>query len=211
MNLIEKPTVDSLKLANLSFDHAPAKWESLQDQQRGLAGGGLRVYVPACVDYFQDPAGKIANDSAPYLWLPVSGDFVARAHVRPAFDTTYDAGAIMVRQDAGHWAKLCFESTDFGTKAAVSVVTRLTSDDANGVDLTVESLWLQVARLGDVFAMHYSLDGKSWRMVRLFNLKLSEKVRVGLVAQCPIGPGTSVDFLSFSVEPYALQDIRAGV
>ncbi len=187
LNLIEKPTIESLSLAHLSFDHAPVKWESL------AAGGGASA----------------GNDSAPYLWMPVSGDFVARAHVRPAFDTTYDAGAIMVRQDAGHWAKLCFESTDFGTKAAVSVVTRLTSDDANGVDLTVESLWLQVAR--HVFGMHYSLDGVSWRMVRLFNLKLSEKVRVGLVAQCPIGPGTSVDFLSFSVEPYALQDIRAGV
>jgi hypothetical protein len=209
INLIEKPTIESLSLAHLSFDHAPVKWEALA--AGGGASAGMRVFVPACVDYFQDPAGKIANDSAPYLWMPVNGDFVARAHVRPAFDTTYDAGAIMVRQDAGHWAKLCFESTDFGTKAAVSVVTRLTSDDANGVDLTVESLWLQVARRGDVFGMHYSLDGVSWRMVRLFNLKLSEKVRVGLVAQCPIGPGTTVDFLSFGVEPYTLQDIRAGV
>jgi hypothetical protein len=91
------------------------------------------------------------------------------------------------------------------------VVTRLTSDDANGVDLAVDSIWLQVARRGEVFGMHYSLDGKSWRMVRLFNLKLSDKVRVGLVAQCPVGPGTTVDFLSFGVEPYTLQDIRAGV
>jgi uncharacterized protein len=209
MNLIEKPTIESLQLAHLSFDHAPEKWEPLAGG--GGTSAGMRVFVPARVDYFQDPAGKIVNDSAPYLWLPVTGDFVARAHVRPAFDTTYDAGAIMVRQDAGHWAKLCFESTDFGTKAAVSVVTRLTSDDANGVDLAVGALWLQVARLGDVFGMHYSLDGTSWRMVRLFNLKLSDKVRVGLVAQCPIGPGTTVDFLSFSVDASPLKDFRAGV
>ena len=188
----------------LQWDHQPPKWEILPE-------GGMRVHVPAQVDYFQDPAGKMQNDSAPYLWMEVNGDFVVQAHVRPAFTTTYDAGAIMVRQDATHWAKLCFESTDFGATAAVSVVTQGTSDDANGADLSVGAVWLQVARSGDVFAQHYSLDGKHWRMVRLFRLAAPQTVKVGLVAQCPIGPGTSIDFLSFSVEQRALSNLRAGI
>jgi regulation of enolase protein 1 (concanavalin A-like superfamily) len=142
---------------------------------------------------------------------PASGDFVAQAHVRPAFASTWDAGALMARHDDHHYAKLCFESTDLGTTAAVSVVTNGFSDDANGADLSVPSLWLQIFRAGDVFGMHYALDGKSWRMVRLFRLPVPPAIRIGLVAQCPSGPGATIDFLSFSVEPRTIQKLRAGV
>jgi regulation of enolase protein 1 (concanavalin A-like superfamily) len=189
---------------SLQWEHTPPAWES-------LPGGGLRVHVPARVDYFQDPAGRMTKDDAPYLWLNVAGDFVARAHIRPGFTTTWDAGALMVRSDAQLWAKLCYESTDLGTTAAVSVVTQDKSDDANGADLNLPDLWLQVVRSGNVFSMHYALDGRHWRMVRLFSLPVPPTVRVGLVAQCPAGPGTTIDFLHFSVEPGAVKDMRAGV
>ncbi len=203
MNLLEVSSPADLAACGLSWDHPPLKWEP-------LAEVGIRVHVPPKVDYFQAPAGTHAADNAPYLWLHVAGDFVAQAHVRPTFTTTWDAGAIMVRHDTQHWAKLCFERTDLGTTAAVSVVTREHSDDANGADLDAPDVWLQVFRAGDVFGMHYSLDGKSWRMVRLFRLDLLPAVKVGLVAQCPAGPGTVIDFLSFSVEPRAIQNLRAG-
>lgn len=204
MNLLENLTPETLRERALNWDHAPAKWEA-------LAGGGLRVHVPPKVDYFQDPAGKVIKDDAPYLWMKVSGDFIAQAHVRPTFTTNYDAGAILARQDAQHWAKLCYESTDLGTTAAVSVVTNGTSDDANGVDLTLPDLWLQMCRVGNVFGLHYALDGQRWRMVRLFRLALPREIKVGLVAQCPAGPGTIIDFLHFGLEPRTVKDLRAGV
>jgi hypothetical protein len=199
INLLEKE-----HLSQLDWEHDPAGSEF-------LSGGGLRVFVPGCVDYFQDPAGKIIKDDAPFLYRTITGNFTARAHVRPAFTTTYDAGAIMVRQDALHWAKLCFESTDFGTTAAVSVVTNGSSDDANGVNIQTPDLWLQMIRQGNVFALHYALDGQDWKMVRLFRLELAESVRLGLVAQCPVGPGTQVNFLCFSIDTRPVANIRAGI
>ncbi len=117
----------------------------------------------------------------------------------------------MVRHDELHWAKICFEKTDFGTTAAVSVVTNGVSDDANGADITVPELWLQMARVEDVFGLQYSLDGLHWRMVRLFMLPVPPAVRVGVVAQCPVGQGATIDFLSFSVEQRTVKDLRAGV
>jgi regulation of enolase protein 1 (concanavalin A-like superfamily) len=204
MNLLENPSPQKLTARSLSWDHPPQKWEP-------LPGSGMRVFVPAKVDYFQDPTGVLKKDDAPYLWQSVTGDFVAQAHVRPTFTTTWDAGAIMVRYDAQYWAKLCYESTDLGTTAAVSVVTREISDDANGVDLTVPDLWLQIYRIGDVFGMHYAVDGKNWRMVRLFKLSMPSTIKVGLVAQCPAGPGTMIDFLSFSVESRTIKNMRSGL
>ena len=204
MNLLYEFTQQIPLTTPLTWEHPPVKWEPLPD-------GGMRVQVPAQADYFRDPAGRIVKDDAPYLWRYMQGDFVARAHVRPAHTSTYDAGAIMVRHDALTWAKICYESTDFGTRAAVSVVTREVSDDANGANLDVPDLWLQVCRVGEVFALHYALDGQSWRMVRLFQLPVPRNVQVGLVAQCPVGPGTIVDFLYFSLEQRTVGNIRAGV
>ena len=205
LNLLENLTPEMLKARGLNWAHPPANWEAVE-------GGGLRVVVPARVDYFQDPTGGHIKDDAPYLWLNVTGDFVARAHVRPPTTRSGgDAAALMVRQDARHWAKLCYEYTDLGNLAAVSVVTNGVSDDANGADLSAADVWLQICRVGDVFGLQYTLDGKNWRMVRFFKLAMPNPVQVGLVAQCPGGPGTTIDWLSFSVEPGSVRNLRAGV
>jgi len=203
IDLLKDLTLDTLSASGLAWEHAPVAWEPLPE-------GGIRVTVPAKADYFRDPSGSHVNDNAPFLWKMVTGDFVARGHVRPAFNSTYDSAVLMVRHDAETWAKLCFEKTDFGTTAAVSVVTRGLSDDANGADLVAADLWLQMIRIGNVFGLHYSLDGENWRMVRLFNLDVPAAVRVGLVAQCPVGPGTTIDLLSFSVEERTAKNIRSG-
>jgi hypothetical protein len=201
LNLLE-----DLKKENMSafsWDHEPTEWY-------GSSDGNLRVYAPPKVDYFQDPTGNLTTDSAPFLWLPVENDFVAQVHVSPLFSSIYDAGCLMVRIDSTNWAKICYERTDIGTTAVVSVVTKGVSDDANGVDLTCHDVWLQVARVGKTFAMHYSLDGETWRMVRFFSLQCAGNLKVGIVAQSPIGSGTYVDFIRFSLEKRTLANLRAG-
>ncbi|MCS7059812.1 MAG: DUF1349 domain-containing protein [Anaerolineae bacterium] len=204
MNLLHMVSSNELEARGLIWQNEPAQCLVIPE-------GGLRVVTPAQTDYFQDPLGSHTKDSAPFLWMAVQGDFVAQAYVRPHFAHTWDAGALMVRYDQQHWAKLCYESTDLPSTAIVSVVTHGVSDDANGVDLTVPDVWLQIARVGNVFAMHYSLDRKQWRMVRLFALPVPHTLKVGLVAQCPVGPAATVDFLHFSIEHRAIKHLRAGV
>lgn len=205
-------------LSNLSRrDTTPFSWENEPATWEPTPEGGLRVIAPAGADFFRDPAGVHKVDSAPFLWLPVEGDFVARALVRPTFQSTYDSGCLMVRQDAQRWAKICYERTDFGTEAVVSVVTDGASDDANGVDLTVPAVWLQIARVGQCIGLHYALpEGDTppetgWRMVRYFALDLPRVARVGLVAQCPSGPGTTLVFHHLSVASRTVANLRAGV
>ncbi len=204
MNLLENLTPESLSARGLTWANPPLGWQALPE-------GGLRVTVPAQVDYFRDPAGVHNKDDAPFLWRPVSGDFVAQALVRPNFTTTWDAAALMARFDNAHWAKICFEKTDLGTTAAVSVVTNEVSDDANGANLSVPQLWLQMVRLGTAFGMHYSLDGAKWQMVRVFHLPGPAEVKLGVVAQCPAGPGATIDILHFSIAARSVTNLRAGV
>lgn len=204
MNLLKNLTPENIAASGLQWEHAPERWEPLPE-------GGVCVTAPAKADYFRDPSLSHVNDAAPGLWKSVRGDFVARALVRPTFNSTYDSGVLMVRHDPEHWAKVCFEKTDYGTTAAVSVVTNGLSDDANGADVTVPQLWLQLVRAGSVFALHYALDGVDWRMVRVFRLEVPDEVRVGIVAQCPSGPSTTVDLLHFSIDQRSVKNARKGV
>ena len=201
MNLLQNLQQDGL--GDLQWTN-PTRWEP-------LPGGGMRVLAQARTDFFRNPNGSAPNENGHLLWLPVEGDFVVQAHVRPTFASTYDAGALMVRGDEAHWAKLCYEATDFGSHAVVSVVTDGRSDDANGVNLDLPSVWLQIVRQGNLFAMHSAAEGEEWRMTRYFALDLPPEIAVSMVAQSPVGPGTMIDFLHFSVERRSVGNLRAGV
>lgn len=173
--------------------------------------GTIEIVAPGECDFFVDPATGTAKASAPFYYEKVEGDFTARVLVRPEFRKKYDAGGIFVYDSASKWIKHEFELTDLGHPSAVSVVTDGRSDDANGERLDgVEAVRLQVARRGDFWALHYSLDGRSWRMVRVFHLKMKKAVRVGLEAQSPVGRGCSVLFEGWRIAPGAPKDMRKG-
>lgn len=175
----------------------------------------IAIYAPARTDYFNNPVpenGKLLKpqENAPFYYKEIEGDFVIKVKVRPDFKTTYDAACIMVIKDEKTWAKAAFEKSDFGTTAVVSVVTNYVSDDANGCNVNMDSVWLQVARVGNNFAIHYSLDGEKFDMVRLFTLPVENTVKVGIEAQCPMGEGGYRYFTNLTIERKTITNLRAG-
>ena len=128
----------------------------------------ISIFAPEHTDFFcnsgaEAEEGDAVPDSlcnAPFYYTEVEGDFVLRVKVSHDFKQTYDSCSIMVFKDMTHWAKACFELTDFGTRAMVSVVTKGVSDDANGPNVDADAVWLQMCRKGDAFAFHYALDGE---------------------------------------------------
>lgn len=191
------------------------EWKWLNESRMTEADGELTITAPAKTDWFNNPVpgqgvlpAPVAN--APFFYTEVKGDFVFRAKVRPDHRYTYDACALMVIRDEKMWAKAAFEKTDFGTKAAVCVVTDQVSDDANGCNIDQDEVWLQIVRVGDVFCVHYSLDGERFDMVRLFALPVGESVKVGLEAQSPAGEGGLRYFSNLSLEQRTVRNLRAG-
>ncbi len=151
-----------------------------------------------------------ALTNAPFYYTDIEGDFVMRVKVSHAFTDTYDSASIMVLKDLECWAKACFEYTDFGTHAVVSVVTRGTSDDANGCNLNRNDVWLQLCRVKNDFAFHFSEDGKTFYMMRYFTLPADKVMKVGLLAQSPLGEGGERIYEHLSIEKRTVQNIRAG-
>jgi len=168
-------------------------------------------------DFFRNP-GSVGEDgsnpesskNAPFYYTDVTGDFVVKAKVSHDFKDVYDAASLMVMENTQIWAKVCFEATDFNTRAVVSVVTNKISDDANGCNINSDSVWLQIARVGQTFAFHYSENGEHFYMMRMFFLPVGKTVKVGLVAQAPIGSGGERHFEGFLLKNETVKNIRFG-
>jgi regulation of enolase protein 1 (concanavalin A-like superfamily) len=52
--------------------------------------------------------------NAPFYFFNVDYDFDISVKIKPEFLNFYDAGGILIYQDARHWIKAAFESTDLG-------------------------------------------------------------------------------------------------
>jgi uncharacterized protein len=171
----------------------------------------IEIEAPAKTDFFVNPGDGTVKDDAPFYYEKRKGDFVASVKVRPCFKKRYDAGGLFVYDGAKKWIKLEFEMTDLGYPSVVSVVTDGSSDDCNGERMDDrEEIRLQIARRGDTWALHFSEDGKKWKMARIFRFKMKDEVRVGIEAQSPVGSGCSVEFEKYRIVDFALKDMRKG-
>jgi len=191
------------------------KW--LNESKISCSSDKIAIHATPKSDFFRNPsavgADGITPDSlsnAPYYYQDVAGDFVMKVKVSLDFKDVYDAASIMVMENEQIWAKACFELTDFDTHAVVSVVTNQLSDDANGCNVDSDSVWLQVTRMNQAFAFHYSTDGVNFYMMRVFHLPVSETIKVGLLAQAPIGSGGERVFEGFLLENKTVKNIRVG-
>lgn len=178
----------------------------------------IEIDAPAQSDFFCNN-GAVSEEgitpetlcNAPFYYTEVEGDFVMKVKVAHDFKDTYDSASIMVMIDMQNWAKACFEKTDFGTHAAVSVVTRNgESDDANGCNIDSNSVWLQITRVGNSFAFHFSEDGVTYYMIRFFNLAAGKTIQVGLLAQAPQGNGGIRTYENLTIEKKTVKNIRFG-
>jgi uncharacterized protein len=178
--------------------------------QYDVTEDGIQIYAPAKTDYFVNPIdGKVLAD-APFFYKEVEGDFVLRARVSHDFVSTYDACVLLALDHDKLWAKACFEFTDLCTHSVVTVMTNEKSDDANGVNVDGNEIWLQMSRKDNIFAIHYSYDGKEYKMARICHLPMQNKIKVGLEAQSPTGNGGMRKFADVSLELRSPADIRSG-
>jgi regulation of enolase protein 1 (concanavalin A-like superfamily) len=200
MNLFDGCNAQHLE-NDLAWLNTPQRW-SFDEQW-------LQVEPPKGTDFFR-PFGREARDSACLLYRAVSGDFTAATRVSLIPKGFGDAAAVTVRAGEKLWAKLCLERSPIGELNAVSVVTNPWSDDSNGELVKEPECWLRLTRKGNLFGMHYSLNGSQWRFVRAFGLEMPQEVLVGVHAQAPFEAGCEALFYSFDLLDHGIEDFRSG-
>jgi uncharacterized protein len=186
---------------NLKWLNEPSEWKA--------DDGGLTIVPRSPSDFFRPYHGE-PRDNACLLYKKITGDFTAIAQTTADLAGFGDAAALVVRAGESQWAKLCLERSPIGDLSLVSVVTNPWSDDSNSEILKTPNCYLRVTRKGNIFGMHYSLDGARWRFIRTCAIEMPGEAMVGIAAQAPFAEGCRVVFHSFAISPQPVADFRSG-
>ena len=127
---------------------------------------GVEILAQGPCDLFCTPDYQSVVKNAPLYGCEIEGDCVLDAKVSITRSGNYDGAGLILYSDERHWAKTCLEATDFGKITIATVMTDHISDDANGPNITADSIWLRLVRKGDICAVHYSLDGKYYVLLQ---------------------------------------------
>lgn len=186
-------------------------FKTLNNAEYKIIDDSIVIKAGEKTDYFVNPETFEVLANAPFVYKEVSRDFVIKAEVSHSFTSTYDACVLFAYNNEKEWAKACFEKSDFNTHAVVSVMTNKCSDDANGVNVEGNTVWLKMVRKNNVFGIYYSYDDKEYFMARLSRIEMPETIKVGFLAQSPLGAGTTCTFKKYSINNITVSNIRTGI
>ncbi|HBK87968.1 MAG: DUF1349 domain-containing protein [Cyclobacteriaceae bacterium] len=202
------PVECSFRIGEITFSqalHGAEKQVAVEDQH-------LVISSPPKSDYFNEPDESARYGNAPILLTRLDNTvpFTWTATILPVFTTTYDAGAIYLYVDSGHWLKFAFEQDERGNKRIVTVRTRGTSDDNNHDIISQEAIDLKISSDGKSIGFYYSTDHTNWQVVRVFKNDYPGQLWLGISAQSPWGEGNKVTFSNCALTPGSIKDFRKG-
>ena len=186
----------------------------LNHAERGatVSGAALTIKSEAKRDYFNDPDGKLSNNTAPVMLAEVDNTkpFTLTAAVKPEFRETYDAGVLYLFVSEQMWQKLAFERDEHGVTRVVSVRTLETSDDNNHEAIAAESVYLKISSDTRTVGLYFSKDNVKWSLARLYKNNYPARIYVGLSSQSPIGAGNATQFANPKLILTSVKDFRLG-
>ncbi|QIL77885.1 DUF1349 domain-containing protein [Hymenobacter sp. HDW8] len=201
-----------IKLANIHFTKAVNGADTLAKVD---PNGKIAFRVGAKKDFFSDPNdNKLSNNTAPILLARVDNTkpFTLESKVMPGFTAKglYNAGVLYIYVNDSFWQKHCFEQDERGNQRIVSVRTIGTSDDNNHDVVKGGSAYMKISSDTRTVASYYSLDKKTWQLVRLYKNNYPKEIWMGVSAQCPVDTGTISHFEEISLTQNSVKDFRLG-
>ncbi len=175
--------------------------------------GKITIASEANRDNFRNPDGKQVRNTAPVLLTEVDNKqpFTFTAKVTPTFLKTYDAGTLYIYVKEDLWLKMAMEMDERHKTRMVTVRTSGTSDDNNHDVVTAKSVYMKISSDTKTVGFYYSLDKKTWQLIRVFKNDYPASLWVGISAQSPIGEGTSAAFEDISLTKTNVSDFRLGI
>ena len=197
---------DSLKIKSIPF---PLVWNN-KPISYSLENGSLTIVAGAQTDMFRDPNVTYNTDNAPKLLFQPESNFVLTTSIQHSFINKWDGGAIVLIADSLNWIKFCFEKDYTGAKRVVSVVTKDISDDCNAVEIKNNKVYYKLAKADNVITLYYSLDNKNWFLIRHLQFNTTKPLKVGFLAQSPVGKKCRVKFSDFVYQSKKIRDPYTG-
>jgi regulation of enolase protein 1 (concanavalin A-like superfamily) len=171
-------------------------------------GAAIEISAKPGTNLFRSPDGKYNVVNVPMALFAPDRDFVLRARVSAQLRGVYDVAALVLFEDEGKWAKLCFENSARTEATVVSVATRGYSDDANSETVEAPYVYLAIARKGEEISFHFSRDGRQWKLARHFRMEFGESAQLGFAVHTPRKDGFSAEFSEIGYRGQAPRNMR---
>ncbi len=208
----EKLTDCDLTFGNVHFTKAL----NGADKQVTDSAGIVTFLAKPHADYFIDPNdGKLTQNNSAVLMTEVDNTkpFTFLAKMKPGFTPNglYNAAALFVYANDSLYQKFCFEQDERGNHRVVTVRTVGTSDDNNHeVFNDIEFIYYKISSDAHTIASYYSLDGKEWQMVRLYENTYPACLYLGICSQAPQSEECISTFEELSLTTDNVGDFRIG-
>ncbi|PWS28604.1 DUF1349 domain-containing protein [Pedobacter yonginense] len=171
-----------------------------EPEQWAIKNNSLVMQVTPKSDYWRISHYGFTVDDAPFYYSNYGGEFEAKVKLTGAYKARFDQMGLMIRTDHENYIKTGVEFVD-GKFNVSTVVTHTKSDwSVTTLKEVPAFIWIKVVRRLDALEIFYSLDDKTYLMVRNAPLKDNAPVQVGLMAACPDGDGFEAKFEHFSVK-----------
>lgn len=210
MALAENFTGPSLD-ARLQWYNPPTTWRIEPATEPEHAGEGrLVLFTDSKTDYWQRTHYNFRVDNGPFLFVPVTGDFILSTRVTFHPKHQYDQAGLMVRISPSCWLKTSVEFEPHGFSHLGCVITNSGYSDwsTQEVPSSLTEISLRVRReTCDYiveFANNATGDAERWcqlRMARLLEDDNVHPVDAGLYACSPKDAGYSASFHYINIKP----------
>ena len=170
-------------------------------------------------DFWQRSYYGFRNDNAPALQIESDDNFTFTAKVSFDYQAQFDQCGLIIYLDNENWFKASIEYENEEFSRLGSVVTNLGYSDWATSDIPLPNeIWYRLNRRGPDFLIESSLDGVTFKQMRIFHLhKLGEttaemgkcnpplpaqhKVSFGVYACSPLKSSFTARFTDMSLEP----------
>jgi regulation of enolase protein 1 (concanavalin A-like superfamily) len=198
---------DSIKINSLP---RAMGWENKPTKPVVVTSNNITIIADKETDQYTDADGYYSN-SAPKLLFAPDENFTFSVKIKLGFDSVYEGGALVIYTDSLNWVKLLFERADEKSiMVSSSVVKNKVSDDNYHNIIKGKEVYLKISKANKTYCLYYSLDGKQWNVVRSFTYDKTSAMRLGISAQSPKGPSTTVVFSDIKYKPVGFTNYFTG-
>lgn len=156
----------------MKIDFTKAQWLN-QPAISEVSETVVKIVTEPETDLWQRSYYGFQNDNAPMLLLENGTNFTFTTKVTFAYKGQFDQCGVAIYINSDNWFKASLEYEDIGLSRLGSVVTNLGYSDWATVDVqTYTSMWYRLSRRGPDFLIESSLDGITFKQMRIFHLHL---------------------------------------
>ena len=154
-------------------------------------------------DFWQRSYYGFRNDNAPSLLLESSDNFSFTAKVEFEYKSQFDQCGLIIYLDSNNWFKASIEFENEHYSQLGSVVTNMGYSDWATTDIELPSnIWYRLSRRGPDFLIESSLDGISFKQMRIFHLhQLGETTEAMGKVNPPLPAELSMRFGVYACSP----------